>query len=422
MSDAVTTPDASSATGARPRAFAALDPLVARALLTLIGARSLDLVLHDGRVVSSGATPADMRLTFKTPSALWRVLANPEFQFGELYTRGEIVVEGDLTSFLEGTYAAMRASILRRWKWPWWMRRDYWGQSWRSAREDIHHHYDIGNEFYALWLDPTLTYTCAYFAEPGYSLEAAQLAKLEHVARKLRLAPGERVLELGSGWGALALYMAKHHGVKVRSYNLSHEQVVYARELAAREGLSSSVEFVEDDFRSATGQYDALVSVGMLEHVGPKKYRQVGSVMDRCLTRQGRGLIHAIGRNRPSAPNQWLHRRIFPGGYAPALRELVSVFEPHGFSVLDVENLRLHYAKTVEEWLRRFEASLDRIRDMFDEPFIRAWRLYLAASTASFRVGGHQLFQIVFAREQHNEIPWTRADIYRTSPESGAAQ
>jgi cyclopropane-fatty-acyl-phospholipid synthase len=232
---------------------------------------------------------------------------------------------------------------------------------------------------------------------------------MDLVCRKLRLTPGERVVEAGCGWGSLALFMARHHGVSVRAFNLSAEQVAYARERARLEGLENLVEFVEDDYRNVTGQYDVFVSVGMLEHVGRTDYPTLGRVIDRSLGEHGRGLLHFIGRNRPAPLNPWIRRRIFPGAYPPTLREVFEdILEPRALSVLDVDNLRLHYAKTLEHWGQRFEASTDEVGAMFDEPFVRAWRLYLAGSQAAFSTGWMQLFQVLFARGSTNAIPWTR--------------
>jgi cyclopropane-fatty-acyl-phospholipid synthase len=282
----------------------------------------------------------------------------------------------------------------------------------RGSRDNIHCHYDLGNDFYRLWLDERMVYTCAYFPTPQASLEEAQVAKLEHVCRKLALRPGERVIEAGCGWGALALHMARHHGVSVRAFNISHEQIAYARERAAREGLADRVEFIEDDYRNVSGHYDAFASIGMLEHVGRDHHADLGATIDRCLPPHGRGLLHSLGRNRPQAFNAWMERYIFPGAYIPALREMVEVLEPRNFSVLDVENLRLHYARTTEIWLQRFDQWTARVASMFDERFVRAWRLYLASSTASFLSGSIQLFQVVFARGENNDMPWTRAHLY----------
>jgi cyclopropane-fatty-acyl-phospholipid synthase len=232
---------------------------------------------------------------------------------------------------------------------------------------------------------------------------------MDRVCRKLQLQPGDRVVEAGCGWGSLALFMAKRYGVTVKAFNISTEQIAYARERAKRENLDGGVEFIEDDYRNVQGKYDVFVSVGMLEHVGLADFSTLAAVIDRSLLRHGRGLLHFIGRNRPAPLNPWIRRRIFPGAYPPTLREVFErILEPHGLSTLDVENLRLHYAKTLEHWRRRFDRASEQVTAMFDETFVRAWRLYLAGSQAAFTSGSMQLFQVLFARGSNNAIPWTR--------------
>jgi cyclopropane-fatty-acyl-phospholipid synthase len=343
-----------------------------------------------------------------------QMLLNPDLEFGEAYCDGRVVVEGDFLKFLEVMFRAPRPpaaiKFLRRCVGGWSARPRV--NSLGKARDNIWHHYDIGNDFYRLWLDEQMVYTCAYFPTPTATLEEAQVAKMEHVCRKLWLKPGETVVEAGCGWGSLARHMAKHHGVKVKAYNLSHEQIAYARERARAEGLDHLVEYVEADYRTITGQYDVFVSVGMLEHVGLPHYHRLGGLIHRCLKPTGRGLIHSIGRNRPCRTNPWLEKHIFPGAYMPSLTEMMRVFEPWDFSVLDVENLRQHYAKTLEHWLERFECVSGKVRNMFDERFVQMWRLYLCSSLAGFSSGSFQLFQVTFAPARSNEIPWTRSQIY----------
>jgi cyclopropane-fatty-acyl-phospholipid synthase len=242
---------------------------------------------------------------------------------------------------------------------------------------------------------------------------------MHHVCRKLRLTAGERVIEAGGGWGGFALFMAKNYGAQVRSFNISKEQILYAREWAAREGLAGSVEFIEDDYRNAastgTGAYDAFASIGMLEHVGPGNYPALGKLISKLLKHEGRGLIHSIGRDRADRLNPWIDKRIFPGAYPPTLKQMMDIFEPNDLSVLDVENIRLHYAKTLQAWLDRYEQNVGAVRSMFDETFVRAWRLYLAGSITAFVRGKLQLFQVLFARSKVNNVPWTREHVYTPS-------
>jgi cyclopropane-fatty-acyl-phospholipid synthase len=352
-------------------------------------------------------------MVIRNRAALWRLLTNPLLHFGDDYSAGLIEVEGRLAAFLETVYQAMaRSPRFRLRPDPDAYRRNQPKLNTLSgSRQNIHYHYDIGNEFYQLWLDAEMLYTCAYFPDPAATLEEAQTAKMELVCRKLRLQAGQTVVEAGCGWGALARYMAGHYGVKVTAYNISREQIAFARERARAEGLEGQVEYIEDDYRTITGSYDVFVSVGMLEHVGPDHYRELGSVIDRCLKEQGLGLIHTIGQNVAAPMSPWFLKRIFPGSYPPTLREMMAIFEPWQFSVLDVENLRLHYAKTCEHWLERFERNRDRIREMFDDCLVRAWRLYLAGCIANFTLGNLQLFQVLFARPGNNRIPLTRSHL-----------
>jgi cyclopropane-fatty-acyl-phospholipid synthase len=395
--------------GARP--LGALDRWIAGRLLQALGGPGFRVVLASGEELGS-ADPLVARVRFRGRSAIYRLALDPDFQFGELYSDGRIEVEGDLVALLEAVFRGQLEAPGLRERLPGWLNLPQ--NTLSRARDNVHHHYDLGNDFFRLWLDERMVYTCAYFPTERATLEEAQLAKLEHVCRKLRLRPGETVVEAGCGWGSLALHMAQRHGVTVKAFNISRAQVVFAREQAAAEGLADRVEFIEDDYRNISGSFDAFVSVGMLEHVGTRHYRELGQVIDRVLTPLGRGLIHTIGRNRPARPNPWVTARIFPGGYPPSLREMAEIFEPYCFSVLDVENLRLHYALTLRHWLDRFEAQREQVGRLFDDRFVRMWRLYLAGAQAAFTTGAMQLFQVVFARGTNNDLPLTREHLYRS--------
>jgi cyclopropane-fatty-acyl-phospholipid synthase len=222
----------------------------------------------------------------------------------------------------------------------------------------------------------------------------------------------DTVIEAGCGWGSLALHMARRYGAKVRAFNISKEQLEFARWRAREQELDGRVEFIEDDYRNISGSCTAFVSVGMLEHVGRENYPALGRVVQRIMTTDGRGLIHSIGRNQPGRLQPWIERRIFPGAYPPSIGEMMQIFEPTRFSVLDVENIRLHYACTLRHWLERYEGAIDRVRVMFDERFVRMWRLYLAGSIAAFEAGSLQLFQVLFTKQENNAVPWTREYMY----------
>ncbi len=397
----------------RPRG-PALDSWLLTRLRAAIGDPPVEFAIKDRALVGPADEPAVARVTFDSRRTLMRTLSDPQLRFGDAYADGSVAIEGDLVLLLETIYrsgsAARRGdSFLRRARGA--LRRPR-SNTLSGSRDNIHHHYDIGNEFYSLWLGSTMAYTCAYYPTPEAGLDEAQVAKMDHVARKLRLRSGETVVEAGCGWGTLALHMARHYGVRVRAFNISREQVAYARERAAREGLAAQVEYVLDDYRNISGQYDAFVSVGMLEHVGVDNYTALGEVAQRSLGGRGRGLIHSIGRNFPAQLQPWIEKRIFPGAYPPALSQMMAIFEPWNLSVLDVENLRLHYAQTLRDWLALYESASERVRAMFDERFVRMWRLYLAGSVAAFTTGTLQLFQVLFAPGESNDVPLTRAHLY----------
>ena len=349
---------------------------------------------------------------------LLKLLVYPELYFGEAYCSGALEVEGSLVRLLEHLYVALANAPTQSF-WHQLLTRGIYrarDTTIEASRENIHCHYNIGNDFYRLWLDEQMVYTCAYFRSPTDTLEQAQINKMDHVCRKLELRPGQTVVEAGCGWGSLALHMAQHYGVTVTAYNIAHEQICYARQRAQELGLQNRVEFVEVDYRNISGQFDVFVSVGMLEHVGFKHLDAFGEVIQRSLKDSGRGLIHFIGHNRPAVMNAWIERYIFPGGYSPTLSEAAKILESGNFTVLDVENIRLHYAKTLEHWLARFERAAPQVTRMFGEAFVRTWRLYLSGSLAAFNTGDMQLFQVVFNRYGNNRVPWTREYLYQHPP------
>jgi cyclopropane-fatty-acyl-phospholipid synthase len=381
----------------------ALDRLALRRIQQGVATAPIRFVLWDGFELGPATGKPVATIEIRNRRALLAWIWDPALNFGEAYMFGAVDIRGDLVRLLEEVYRALPDTGPRT---RWWPER---ANDPGSSRDNVHQHYDLGNEFYRLWLDREMLYTCAFYPTPDTTLEDAQIAKMARVCRKLRLKPGERVVEVGCGWGAMALFMARQYGVSVRAFNISSEQIAYARDRARYEGLAGRVDFVEDDYRNVSGTFDAFVSLGMLEHVGLADYATLGEVIARSLTDVGRGLLHFIGRNRPMPLNTWIRRRIFPGAYPPTLRDVCGrILEPQDLSVIDVENLRLHYAKTLGAWSERFAGEADRVARMFDDTFVRAWRLYLAGSEAAFTTGAMQLFQVVFARGTSNAIPWTR--------------
>ena len=392
-----------------------LEKWLVRRLLDSVGSPPIAIELSTGEqvdVLPSGSKPVAV-VRLKDRRALMELMQKPERSFGELFTDGRLTIEGDLVATLEAIDVAIQKAFRESGPFGKLLRRAFEKRprtnSLSGSKDNIHSHYDLGNDFYSLWLDGDyMQYTCAYYPDDTTTLEQAQIAKLDLLCRKLDIKPGETVVEAGSGWGGLARFVAKQYGATVRSYNISGEQVAYARARAEQEGLGNAVEYVEDDYRNITGHYDVFVSVGMLEHVGLSNYPALGQVVDGCLKEHGRGLIHSIGRNIPRRMNQWIESYIFPGAYPPTLKEMMDIFEPFEFVIMDVENLRSHYARTLTHWLERYEINADKVRDMFDDNFLQAWRLYLSGSVSAFSQGQLQLFQVLFQRQGTNGLPITR--------------
>lgn len=390
----------------------AIDRWMAWHVQQSIAAAGVRLELWDGSSpYASAGSVGD--LIVRTRGALFGLLTNPELWFGEAYMAGELGVRGSLETVVEALSRVTESSSV-------WMGRIKAALAWpntvTSARRNARSHYDLGNDFYQLWLDRDLVYTCAYYADRVMTLEDAQRTKLDLVCRKLMLREGDTVLEAGCGWGALALHMARVYGARVKAFNVSQEQIAFARNRARREGLEGRVEFIEDDYRNVGGQFDAFVSIGMLEHVGIRSYPTLAGVLRRTLKRDGgRGLLHFIGRDVPQPLNAWIRRRIFPGAYPPTLAEVTTgVLGPAGMSAIDVDNLRLHYARTLRDWCERFARSRDEVRAKFGDEFTRAWELYLAGSQAAFTTGWMQLFQVVFSPRESAPPVWTRAEWYES--------
>ena len=285
-----------------------------------------------------------------------------------------------------------------------------WGQrnSLASARRNVEHHYDIDPRIYDLFLDSDRLYSCAYFETPGQSLDESQLAKKRHIASKLLVEPGHRVLDIGSGWGGLALYLAQACDAQVTGITLSREQIAVARRRAEDEGLASKAAFALTDYRDVDQIFDRIVSVGMFEHVGVNHYETFFRKSAQLLAEDGVMVLHSIGRSEgPNVTNPWIAKYIFPGGYIPSLSEVLPHIENSGLLITDIEILRLHYAETLRHWRRRFGANRDAIAALYDERFCRMFEFYLCAAELAFRREGQMVFQIQLARQQ-DAVPLTR--------------
>jgi cyclopropane-fatty-acyl-phospholipid synthase len=366
------------------------------------------------RVFGDGIGPAvTLRLHDATVS---RELAfNPWLKIGEAYMDGRLTVdEGTLydlidigmlnTGGLNGAWTqrltGFANSMLR-----WWHQYNPIGR----AREHVAHHYDLSRELFSLFLDESLQYSCAYFQTPSATLAEAQQAKMRHIASKLLLQPGQRVLDIGCGWGSLGIYLAKTADVEVTGVTLSKEQLEVAQARAKAAGLEGQVDFKLMDYREeAAAGFDRIVSVGMFEHVGVKHYPEFFTKVEELLKPDGVALLHAIGRrDGPGFTNPWLRKYIFPGGYSPALSEVLPVVERTGLWVTDIEILRLHYAETLKAWRENFEAHRDQVRKLYDERFCRMWEFYLIGAELSFRYDYNMVFQMQMARDI-NAVPLTR--------------
>jgi cyclopropane-fatty-acyl-phospholipid synthase len=348
-----------------------------------------------------------------------RLCLMPEMAFGEAYMDGTLTIEGD---DLRGLLAMVTRNISRAEYMPLWagvagrLRDMKRGIDQRNpahrAKQNVAHHYDLSGELYDLFLDADKQYSCAYFRHPGMTLEEAQAAKKAHIAGKLMIEPGMRVLDIGCGWGGMALTLARDYGARVVGVTLSEEQIKVAQARAQAAGLGDRVEFRLMDYRKVEGPFDRIVSVGMFEHVGVPHYREYFGKVRDLLVPDGVALIHTIGRLRPpTSTNPWIAKYIFPGGYCPALSEVTAAIEKEDVDQTDIEVWRHHYAMTLRHWHDRFVARIDEARRLYDERFCRMWRFYLIASEMSF-VEGHQVvFQIQLARRK-DAVPLTRDYLY----------
>ena len=379
----------------------------------------LDVVFPGGKSAQFGPHGDDpVRIAIQSEAWMRRIVLDPELQLGEAYMEGGLVLEaGDLYDLLDLFWTNFLTHGRTTSALPAFFRKTFralaqFNPQDRSAR-NVAHHYDIGNALYRLFLDADMQYSCAYFPVPDTPLDEAQRLKKDHIARKLGLKPGDTVLDIGCGWGGLALHLAAQENVRVHGVTLSCEQHCLARERAEALDLAERVDFEIQDYRNLTREYDKVVSVGMLEHVGMPHYREYFDQVAARLSATGTALIHTIGCTPgPGATNPWIARHIFPGGYIPALSELLPAIEKAGLMVLDVEILRLHYAETLKAWRERFLARADEAEKLYDARFVRMWDFYLVCSELSFRHGFHTVFQLQLGKQQ-DAAPLTRDYLYK---------
>ena len=389
--------------------------LLASVLTRFIRIGRLSVIDAAGRRhVFEGSPGPSATVRLHDPALHWKVLLRPRLFVPEAYMDGTLTIEeGSLYDFIDiltsNDAAQINALPLRLGQAAGRLvRRLHQYNPVPRARRNVAHHYDLSDQLYELFLDRDRQYSCAYFGTPEDDLDTAQENKKRHIAAKLLLRPGQKVLDIGSGWGGLALYLAAECGADVTGLTLSEEQHKVATRRAAAAGLSDRVRFHLRDYREETGCYDRIVSVGMFEHVGVNQYPTFFRRLSELLAPDGVALLHSIGRmDGPGTTNPWMRKYIFPGGYSPALSEVVPEAERARLWITDIEILRLHYAETLRAWRRRFEHNRERICELYDERFCRMWEMYLVGSEIAFRRDGHLVFQMQLAKAV-DTVPLTR--------------
>lgn len=378
--------------------------------------------VHGGLHDFGDNTGSRVCVHFKKISAYWKLLLNPDLFLGEIFMDGELTIEeGTIADFLEiilENLTVDNGSAATRWMQllntlDLCTKRLLQINTPSRAQANVGYHYDLSPNLYELFLDSERQYSCAYFESDSETLEDAQMKKMQHIVSKLLVNPDHHVLDIGCGWGGLARFIARKTGARVTGITLSKEQLSYAKTKTCEEGLSDLVKFELCDYRDLDGVYDRVVSVGMFEHVGVNHYRTFFQTIRRLIGEQGVALLHTIGRSTgPSTTNPWIRKYIFPGGYIPALSEVIPHVEKSGLILTDLEVFRLHYAKTLREWRNRFMHHRAQAQAIYDERFCRMWEFYLACSEASFKYFGNIVFQIQLAKHQE-AVPLTRNYLYR---------
>ena len=401
--------------------------LLSRILTSVVRKGRLTLIDADGagHEFGSGQDGPDVTMRLHNKALYWKLFINPELYVAEAYMDGTMTFEhgATISDFLDlfsinraGLYGSLWQRLLQRLlRYLRWLHQ--FNPAARSA-SNAQHHYDLGEKFYRLFLDKDMIYSCAYFRDPETeTLEQAQDNKLRLIAAKLKLEPGMRVAEVGSGWGSLAIHLVKNHDVTVTAINVATDQLATSRRRAEEAGVLDRITFLEKDYRDLDGRFDRVVSVGMMEHVGAPHFDSYFGKVRDLLEPDGFGLVHAIGINiPPGATSPFIRKYIFPGGYTPAMSEVFASVERSGLWVADAEFLRLHYAWTIAHWRQRFQANRNSARELYDERFCRMWEFYLKAVELSFRHGSAMVFQILLSKTRDAVPVWRDYMLKRNEP------
>lgn len=370
-----------------------------------------DVQYWDGEIEHLGIGESKFKLTFNEAISKSDIISDPFMAFGEGYMNKKIEIEGSVQEVIESLYNNSESFLYHTNEFS--KLKKIITNNIKRSKENIQHHYDIGNDFYRLWLDETMTYSCGYFKKLDDSLNTAQKNKVEHILRKLHIEEGQTLLDIGCGWGQLIITAAKQYKVKALGITLSSEQYEKVKQRIELEGLNDLVEVQLIDYRELKNRkFDRIVSVGMMEHVGKEHLHEYFSAVNELLENHGLSMLHCITGRNENQVNSWIDKYIFPGGYIPSIRELISEITSNNFYLTDLESLRRHYAITLEHWAKNFEDAVPEVKKTKDEAFIRMWRLYLNGSAAAFNCGNIDLHQFLFTKGVDNELPLTREYMY----------
>lgn len=370
----------------------------------------------DGETKTFGNGTSVFILKFNTETSAKSIFSKGTLGFAEEYVAGNIDVDGDFRGLIrlgmDPHVQDMRLSpgtkiaVL--------LRHITSLNTIKGSSRNIAHHYDLGDDFYRLYLDESMTYSCAYFRSREDSLEQAQRQKYDHICRKLCLKEGDSLIDIGCGWGGMLIYAARHYGIKGVGCTISENQAECAKKKIAQAGMGKNITILREDYRNMEGRFDKFVSIGMFEHVGKSFIPTFMKKTKALLKPGGTGLLHTIGKERDTADDAWTTKYIFPGTYIPVLDRVIRIMGEESLVPVDIENLRLHYAATLDEWGNRFESNRRKVEEMFDARFVRMWRMYLNGSAAAFRWGDIRLYQILFTNGPNNSLPMTREHLYRS--------